>query len=81
MGAFAFPEKWQELDEAQPDIFAYKVRFFDMQIDQGVSFARQLTEEELAAEEENNPKKKKDKGKKGKGGDEEVELTPEQIEA
>ena len=80
IGAFAFPEKWQELDEAH-EIFSYKVKFFDMEITGGKTFARQMTEEELAEAEENDPKKKKGKEKKKKGDEEEEELTPEQIEA
>ena len=44
LGAFAFPEKWQEVD-AEHGVFAYKVRFFDMEIDSGESIARQMTEE------------------------------------
>ena len=52
-------------------IFKYKVRFFDMEIDKGASFIRQLTEEELKAEDDKNPKKKKEKGKKKRGDDDE----------
>ena len=70
LGAFAFPEQWVELDQNH-DVFKYKVRFFDMEIDKGTSFIRMLTEEEKKAEDEKNPKKKKEKGKKKKGEEDE----------
>ena len=67
-GVFAFPEEWKIIDEANPGLFVYSVRFGDSELTGGKAIARELTEKEkkdiedqlIAAKAKKAPPPKKD---------------------
>jgi hypothetical protein len=45
-GVFAFPEEWKTLDETNPGIFTYVVRYHESELGGGKTVPRELTDKE-----------------------------------
>jgi len=51
-GVFAFPEEWKAIDETNPGIFGYGVRYYDSELPGGKIVPRELTDKEKKEIEE-----------------------------
>ena len=51
-GVFAFPEEWKQLDDANPGVFAYQLRYGNFEFSSGKIFPRELSDKEKRELEE-----------------------------
>jgi tetratricopeptide (TPR) repeat protein len=79
-GIFALPDEWKVADDANPNLFSYKIHFEGLDVAEGKIVARELTEQEKKDLEEAQNKKKGGAPKEKKGKDDAPQLTPEEQE-
>lgn len=51
-GVYGFPEEWKTVDEANPNLFGYQVKFFGCDVPEGKIHVREQTEKEIKEAEE-----------------------------